>query len=599
MKTILEVKKEIAGYGFSDYLKGLRDMEGSPELSSNKPLRIAVLRSYTSEMVEPVLKLRLLIEGWSPEFFFGGYNGYVQEILDPASPLYGFNPDIILLMVRMEELVPEFIDDFGGKPPAFWENSLREAAARIGSLCAAVEKRAPSQIIVQNFSLARPYWGIYDAQTPEGQTHLSGALNRFLAEELKGRKNIFIWDFERLVSRKGLDNIHDSKMWHTSRNPFKQSAYVHMADDLLKLILSAKGRVKKCVVLDLDNTLWGGIAGEDGIDGVKLGHDYPGNCYREFQKGLLRLYNRGIILALNSKNNEADALDIIENHPCMALRGRHFAAMRINWNDKVSNLQALAAELNIGLESMIFIDDNHVECELVRTRLPEVEVVCLPEKPYLIPSVLDSLPGVENVRLTDEDRNKGEMYRSQIERKRFEESFDSLDGFLAGLDIEVGIEAANSFSIARIAQLTQKTNQMNLTTRRYTEANIQSFAGGPDIHVFSVSSKDRFGDNGIIGVVIIKIRQDECIIDTFLLSCRVIGRNIEGAMMGFIAEFARRRGVKTLLGEYLPTAKNKPAADMYEKMGFLSIGEGLFSADLEKTDFRCPPYIKVDVKPSV
>lgn len=595
MKTIREIKKEIAGYGFSDCLRGLREMEGSPELSNNKPLRIAVLRSYTSEMVEPVLKLRLLIEGWSPEFFFGGYNGYVQEILDPASPLYGFNPDIILLMVRMEELVPEFIDDFGGKPPAFWENSLREAAARIGSLCAAVEKQAPSQIIVQNFSLARPYWGIYDAQTPEGQTHLSGALNRFLAEEIKGRKNVFIWDFERLVSRKGLDNIHDSKMWHTSRNPFKQSAYVHMADDLLKLILSAKGRVKKCVVLDLDNTLWGGIAGEDGIDGVKLGHDYPGNCYREFQKGLLRLYNRGIILALNSKNNEADAIDIIENHPYMALRGRHFAAMRINWDDKVSNLQALAAELNIGLDSMIFIDDNHVECELVRTRLPEVEVVCLPEKPYLIPSVPDSLPGVENVRLTDEDRNKGEMYRSQIERKKFEKSFDSLDGFLAGLDIEVGIEAADSFSIARIAQLTQKTNQMNLTTRRYTEANVQTFAGDPDIHVFSVSSRDRFGDNGIIGALILRIKGDECIIDTFLLSCRVIGRNIEGAMMAFIAEFAKRRGVKTLLGEYIPTAKNKPAADMYEKFMFNRTGDNVYEANLENQTFERPPYIKLTI----
>lgn len=599
MKTIREIKKESADYGFSDYLKGLRDLEGSSELSSNRPLRVAVLRSYTSEMLEPVLKFRLLLEDWSPEFFFGGYNGYAQEILDPASPLYAFNPDIILLMVRMEELVPEFIDEFGGKPPAFWENSLREAALRIGSLCATVEKRIPSRIIVQNFSLARPYWGIYDAQSPDGQTHLTGALNRFLAEELKGRKNVFIWDFERLVSRKGFDNIHDSKMWHTSRNPFRRSAYVHMADDLLRLILSADGRVKKCVVLDLDNTLWGGIAGEDGIDGVKLGHEYPGNCYREFQKGLLKLYNRGVILALNSKNNEADALDIIENHPYMVLKARHFAAMRINWDDKVSNLRAIAAELNIGLESMIFIDDNHVECELVRARLPEVEVVTLPEKPYLIPSVPDSLPGVENVRLTDEDRNKGEMYRSQIERKRFEQSFESLDGFLAGLDIEVCIEAASGFSIARIAQLTQKTNQMNLTTRRYTEANIQAFADDPDIHVFSASSRDRFGDNGIIGVFILRIKGDECIIDTFLLSCRVIGRNIEGVMMAFIAEFAKRRGVKTLLGEYLPTAKNKPAVDMYEKMGFLGIGEGLFSADLEKTDFRYPPYIKAVVKPSV
>ena len=370
-----------------------------------------------------------------------------------------------------------------------------------------------------------------------------------------------------------------------------------MIDDMMDYLLSVLGRMKKCIVLDLDNTLWGGIVGEDGFDGIKLGHEYPGNCYMDFQKGLLRLYNRGIILAINSKNNEEDALEIIDNHPYMALRKKHFAAMRINWQDKVSNLKSLAQDLNIGTESMIFIDDNPVECELLQQFVPECEVICLPvKKPYLIPDVLKKLPGVENIKLTAEDRKKGSMYRAQIARKESESSFVNLDDFLKSLEMEVTIEPATSFSVPRIAQLTQKTNQMNLTTRRYTEADIQSFMKFPDAHVFSVAAKDRFGDHGIIGVLILKIQDGECLIDTFLLSCRVISRNIENVMIAYLADFAEQYKQKALLGEYLPTAKNKPAADMYEKFHFQKTTDTLFRFNLNEKKPPYPSYIKRNVR---
>ncbi|HXI10349.1 MAG TPA: HAD-IIIC family phosphatase [Thermodesulfobacteriota bacterium] len=591
MKKIAELKAGLKGLGFNDYFRRMKEAEEA--VTDPSPLRIAVLRSYTSEMIEPVLRLRLLLEGYSPEFLFGDYNKYVQEILDPGSALYAFRPDMVLLLTRLEDLMPEFTEDFASKPASEWESRIRESVRQISSLAETLEKRVPAQIIIQNLTLNRPYWGGYDAQGPEGQTYLVGLFNRLLAGELQERKNAFIWDFDGFVRLKGFESVYEPKMWYTSRNPFRHSAYVQMGEDLTRYILGALGRVKKCVVVDLDNTLWGGIAGEDGMNGVRLGFDYPGNCYREFQKGLLRLYKRGIILAVNSKNNENDAMEIIEKHPYMVLRASHFAAMRINWEDKVSNLRSIADELNIGTESMIFIDDSSVECGLVSELAPEVTTVCLPDKPYLIPLVPETLEGTDNLRLTEEDRKKGELYRSQAERKTFEKSFTDIDEYLASLGVEVTVEPATGFSLARIAQLTQKTNQMNMTTRRYTEANIRDFMDSTDSFVFSVASKDRFGDNGIIGVFILRLRDGDCLIDTFLLSCRVIGRRIEDAMISFIAGFAAAKGAATLTGEFIPTAKNLPAAGMYERLKFKKTGEGVFTVELSTRRIGCPRSVSL------
>ena len=594
--NLQEIKNKLPEFSINDYFRHLKSVEEGIDPSRQKSLRVAFLRTYTVEMIEPILRLRLLLEGYNPEFFFGDYNQFTQEILNRESALYSFNPNIVIIMMRIEELLPGFIDDFGSKPYPEWEDIIRSTVHQLGVLAETLEKNLRAQIIFQNISLPKNiYFGLYDTQNAEGQSYLIHKFNHQLAVEFKARQGVFIWDFNRLILNKGYENIYDPKMWYTSKNPFKQSAYPQIADDMLKYIMSALGRIKKCIVLDLDNTLWGGIAGEDGLEGVSLGHDYPGSCYRDFQKGLLRLYHRGIILAVNSKNNLNDALEIMEKHPYMVLKPKHFAAMRINWEDKVSNLKAIAQDINIGIDSMIFIDDNPVECELVRSQCPECEVILLPEKKYLIPEVLNNLNGIENIRLTEEDMKKGEMYQAQIARKEFETSFANLDDFLKSLNVEVIIEPANNFSIPRISQLTQKTNQMNLTTRRYTEADIQGFVNSSASHVFSVASKDRFGDNGIVGVFILKNNASECIIDTFLLSCRVIGRKIEDAMIAFIAEFAKKRGVNTLIGEYIPTAKNKPAADMYEKHKFKKIDDTLFSAELEKQKIGYPLYIKLAI----
>ncbi len=451
-----------------------------------------------------------------------------------------------------------------------------------------------AQVVVQNMSLsAIPYWGIYDSQKIDSQADLIQEFNYKLRDGLASNQTTFIWDFNNFLIRKGYETIFDPKLMHISSNPFKQSSYIQIADDLMRYIYSVLGEGKKCIVLDLDNTLWGGVIGEDGIDGIALGHDYPGNCFVEFQKELLKLYHRGIILAINSKNNESDAFDVIDNHPDMVLKRKHFAGYRINWLDKANNLKKLAEEINIGVDSMIFLDDNPVECELVRQQCPECTVIQIPKQHYLIPSIVQSLPGIENIRLTDEDKKKGEIYQAQIKRKVLEESSSDLGDFLHGLEMEVEIKESETFMVPRISQLTQKTNQLNMTTRRYTEKDIIEFEKSAKSYVFSVSSKDRFGDNGIVGTVILRFEGDNCIIDSFLLSCRVISRTIEQSMIAFVAEFAKEKGALKLIGEFFPTAKNKPASDIYAKMNFIKESENKFVADLKEQNFEYSPYIKL------
>lgn len=595
VKTLEQVRREVGQFGFNDYLRHLKSVEES--CVDGKPLRVAVLRSYTVEPMEPILKLRLLLEGFRPSIWIGGYNQYAQEILDAGSALHQFRPDLVLMMIRLDELMPDFVDEYSTRPSSEWEERIKSKVKEVGGLARRIVKAYPAQVLVQNMALPYGgYFGINDAQRPDGQGHLVAKFNQGLAAELADLKGVFLWDFARFVQAKGYDNLYDPKMWYVSRNPFKQSAYPAIVEDLIRYFRSSLGRIRKCVVVDLDNTLWGGIAGEDGIQGISLGRDYPGNCYRDFQKELLKLYHRGILLAINSKNNEGDALDIIDNHPDMVLRRKHFAAYRINWQDKATNLREIAKELNIGIDSMAFIDDNPRECELVRQQCPDCHVHCLPDKPYLVPRFLDTVPGLECISLTEEDSRRGEMYQAQLVRGQAAAAFQNLEEYWQDLALEVTIEPARPFSIPRISQLTQRTNQMNLTTRRYTVAEVEALAKDPGWRVVSVAAKDRFGDHGIIGAMFMRLGDDHCQVDTFLLSCRVLGLNLEKYMIAFAAAVAKQAKVKRLVGEFIPTSKNKVAADMYLKLGFRKLNDTMFSADLAEPIFESPKHIRPSVE---
>ncbi|MDR0560041.1 MAG: HAD-IIIC family phosphatase [Prevotellaceae bacterium] len=403
--------------------------------------------------------------------------------------------------------------------------------------------------------------------------------------------NIKIIDFARFTKNYASEQLIDWKYYFISKMQINPRIAKDFKKWFAKEINAVLLKRKKCIVLDLDNTLWGGVLGEDGISGIQIGGDYPGNAFLMFQEFLVELGKNGVILTLCSKNNEQDVLELWAKNPFIVLKEEHIAAYRINWNNKAQNIQELADELNIGLDSMVFIDDNPSERALVRQTLPMVTVAEFPEQPYLLPVFMEQLLRNEFAvyALTNEDTQKTAQYKANAERAQEQKKFVDFDEYLQSLAMELTIEAATPFTVSRIAQMTQKTNQFNLTTKRYTENDIQNFlnAGNP---VYSLSVKDKFGDNGITGAIILKkINEISYEIDSFLLSCRILGKNIEEAFLYNILDKLKKQGIKEVQAQYIPTAKNEQVKDFYDKMGFQQIDKKqdclIYKTDIFSRDF--------------
>ncbi len=355
---------------------------------------------------------------------------------------------------------------------------------------------------------------------------------------------------------------------------------------------------KKCLVLDLDNTLWGGVLGEDGIDGIQIGGDYPGKAFLYWQEALLQLSKQGVILTICSKNNEQDVLDAWEKNPFLILKKEHFATYRINWTDKATNIKEMAEELNIGLDSFVFVDDNPTERELIKQMLPMVEVPEFPAQPYELPIFFQKLVKdyFKVYSITDEDKKKTQQYKANASRAQAQKGFADFDKFLESLDIQITIEAVNDFNIQRIAQMTQKTNQFNLTTKRYTDADVRGFME-QGWKIWCISVADKFGDNGITGCVM--VNGDE--IDTFLLSCRILGKGIEIAFAKKVMAILKDAGIDSLKAQYLPTAKNAQVKDFYEKCGFTCVteqedGNKEYQIDLSAADLSIKELYHINIK---
>lgn len=422
--------------------------------------------------------------------------------------------------------------------------------------------------------------------------------NEGMVSASKTHKNLKVVDFSEFTVQYAVDELMDWKFYFLSQmglNPRLANDFkVWFAKKLDQIALKRK----KCLVLDLDNTLWGGILGEDGIDGIKIGGDYSGKAFLFFQKGLLELGRNGVILAVCSKNNEQDVLEAWEKNPFMALHKEHFAAYRINWKDKATNIRELAEELNLGLDSFVFVDDNPSERELIKQLLPMVAVPDFPIQPYGIPLFFKSL--VEDYfkvyDVTAEDKAKTEQYRANAQRNQASRAFDDFGKYLESLDMHVVIEKANEFNLPRIAQMTQKTNQFNLTTRRYTDSDLKMrIAEGWRIWCMSIS--DRFGDNGITGCILLNGNE----IDTFLLSCRVLGKGIETVFLKTILGLLKNDGMTTVKASYLPTVKNAQVKDFYEKCGIQCISEDengvkTYFAELKDLDLNIKDYYKIEIR---
>jgi FkbH-like protein len=568
------------------------------------PCRVALLRSFTVEPLVPFVRAAGFVHGIDLEIYVSDFNTYAQEILNPASQLYRFDPQIAILAVQTRDIAPDLWAEYASLTAEEIEVAIARVVAGYKSWIKAFRTYSNAQLIVH--SLEAPYFpsqGLLDYQSDAGQLAALRRINEALRCTAASQKGVYLLDYDALIARHGRIRWHDEQKWLTSRMPISAEHLPHLANEWLRYIHPMTGKTCKVLVTDLDNTLWGGVIGEDGMDGIQLGPEYPGGVFQALQRTMMDLYKRGILLAVCSKNNFSDAMEVFERHPGMLLKTEHFASLRINWNDKARNLREIAAELNVGIDSLAFLDDNPVERERIRRELPEVNVIELPEEPMEFSRVLRETPVFERLTLSDEDRERGRFYGEQRQRVDLERSTSSLEDFYRSLRQEVEIARMNSGTLTRVAQLTQKTNQFNLTTRRYSEPQIADLGNDPNWAVYTVRVKDRFGDNGLVGVAITHDSEELTELDTFLLSCRVVGRTVETAILSFLTDQSWTRGAMRLQGWFLPTKKNDLAREFYAQHKFQRIGQTasgtLWSLELTRNTVACPEWIelKLDTPP--
>ena len=538
-----------------------------------KKLRVAFLANSTINGFEETMRVKCFQKGIDCITYVADYNQYNQEILNQDSRLYQFKPDITFLILDTRHVLGDHFFSWHkvshDEKSKFVERSINE----IKKLCNTFEENLETKLVITSLQIpSYSSYGINESREIRGLKEIVHEINNELLDEF-GRHNvspkIFIYDFNEFIMKFGEKNIFNYKQFFSGDIKISTEYVPKFVNELMGYIYAITGTTKKCIVLDLDNTLWGGIIGEDGFNNIKLGDNPIGRSFVEFQKRLLGLNQRGIILAINSKNNFDDAIEVIQKHPNMILSEDNFASVKINWDDKVLNLQKISEELNIGLDSIVFFDDDPINQEYVKDSLPDVLVVDLPKDSSRYAQIITEMKEFDVLKITEEDTKRGDMYLDQKKRKELENKVGDFNEFLKQMNIEVTVQKANSFSIPRISQLTLKTNQFNLTTRRYQEEEVSKFSSSDDKIVECVEVSDKFGNNGITGTYIIEKKSDEeWVVDTFLLSCRIMGRGVEEIMMNQIIENAKLSGIKRIKGEFIPTAKNKPAENFYEELGF-------------------------------
>ncbi len=562
------------------------------KLNYEKKIRIAFLGSYTINGIPETLQVICAENDIDCETFVSNYNQYFQDILNPQSDLYKFLPDISFLLLDTRTILNKYffnpytesIED----RKIFIQEKINELSTLISKF-----KNSQSKLVITNLSIPTysPY-GIFENKTEYGLKDMVLDFNSKLSQLVFDSTFAYVLDFNNFVTYFGEKNIFNYKNYFFGDIKISFDLVPEFVGELMKYIFPILGLNKKCIVLDLDNTIWGGIVGEDGLDGISLGPTPPGNAYVEFQRILLSLQKRGIILAINSKNNFDDAIEVIRNHPHMVLQEKDFTIMKINWNEKSDNLKQISSELNIGLDSLVFFDDDPINQEQVKKLLPEVMTIDLPKDPTLYSQSVQRMNFFDVLKITDEDKKRNIMYKQDQHRKDFSKTTLDLDSFLNGLDIKLTFLPANKSTVPRISQLTLKTNQFNLTTNRYQESDIEKFITDENFFLMCVNVEDKFGDNGITGTFIIKKNgKTEWILDTFLLSCRVMGRKIETAILFSLLAYAKKCGVKTIIGKYIPTKKNEPIKNFLSEHGFKQDGES-WKFDLT-TKIRPPKHIQM------
>ena len=560
-----------------------------------KKIRIAFVGSFSLNGFEETIQVQCNDEKINCITYNSPYNQFTQEILNENSNLYKFKPDIIFLLIDNRIILENSFYFSNINSENKNKKHIDEKINEIKNLIEVFTQKSQSKIIIANFVI--PTYtplGIYESKIEYGIKEIILDLNKKLKELSRNMDSCYVYDFNSFVTKFGEKNILDYKKMNYGDIKINFDIIPYLIYDFLGYVKPILGLNKKCLVLDLDNTLWGNIIGEDGIEGIKIGPYPEGRSFVEFQKVIKALSENGIILAINSKNNQKDAMKAINEHPHMILREKDFSCIKINWNDKISNMREIAKDLNIGLDSIVFFDDDPTNRELLRMSIPEVNTIELPKDPSSYAQILRNLNDFNILKITKDDVQRKIMYKQEQNRKKLESSTENLNEYLKKLDIKIRIKLDNEFSISRISQLILKTNQFNLTTKRYQEEQIKEFIEDKTIIVGCSEVDDKFGENGITNVFIIKTKSNEWIIDTFLLSCRIMGRGIEEGIIGKILEIAKNKGIEKITATFIPTEKNKPAENFLKNYGFEKDGEKWVF--LLKNKIKIPNHLQVELK---
>ena len=558
-----------------------------------KKIRIAFVGSFSLNGFEETIQVQCNDEKINCLTYNSPYNQFTQEILNDNSNLYKFKPDITFLLIDNRVILEDsfYFSNINSKNKKYTDEKINE----IQNLIQVFTQKSQSKIVMANFVIPTyTSLGIYESKIEYGIKEIILNLNKKLKQLSRNIDSLYIYDFNSFVTKFGEKNILDYKKMNYGDIKINFDIIPHLIYDFLGYVKPIQGLNKKCLVLDLDNTLWGNIIGEDGFEGIKMGPYPEGRSFVEFQKVIKSLSENGIILAINSKNNQNETMKVINEHPHMILREKDFSCIKINWNDKISNMKEIAKELNIGLDSIVFFDDDPINRELLRMSLPEVNTIELPKDPSIYAQILRDLNDFNTLKITNDDVQRKTMYKQEQNRQKLQSSTENLNEYLKKLDIKIKIKLDDKLSVARISQLILKTNQFNLTTKRYQEEEIREFVKDETMIVGCSEVEDKFGENGITNVFIIKTKPNEWIIDTFLLSCRIMGRGIEEGIIGKILEIAKNKGIEKITATFIPTEKNKPAENFLKNYGFEKEKENWIF--LLKNEFKIPDYLEVELK---
>lgn len=548
----------------------------------------------TLDLLSPYLVVEGARRGRRLELEIGPYNVLEQLYLDAGSSIYGAGVDAVVLFAQLADLDPVLAERPLSLSIAAQHERVAAVVARLRGLVEAFRQRSRRPLLVANFAPSlRVAAGLADATLETSETELVVALNRALADVCR-ELGATLLDIHRIATELGTAQWVDKKLYFLGKVPIAPRAQELVSRRIARTLKALTTTPKKCLVLDLDHTLWGGVLGEDGVAGIQVGASYPGNVFVEFQKRALALRDRGVLLAIASKNNEADVREAFEKRPELALSLSDFAATQIHWQDKATSLRNIAAELNIGIDSLVFFDDNPVERAWVRENAPEVLVVEVPKSPLGYVDALEAAEAFDHLSITQEDLGRARLYQVDNERKELASQAGSVEEFLAALEMKIVTGPVDKTTMPRAVQLIAKTNQWNLTTRRHDEGALEAMLEKGAVARWT-RVVDKFGDNGLIGLTIaVDEGEGRWRLDTMLMSCRVIGRRVEETMLALVGQEVRERGGQSLVCEFIPTKKNAPAKDFLGSLGFAPLEAHRFLWDFREHEIPLSRHVTIE-----